>query len=89
MREAFAYMTGAGFFTRTDKHYRMTHPDPLTSETIARALLQLAETKDEDDDLHPEWLLTTMTQEEAYRNVLVIEHLEFLQHTGPRLKGLH
>lgn len=81
MHEAFAYMTGAGFFTRTGEHYRMTHPDPLTPETIARALLRLAETKDEDDDLHPELLLTTMTQEEARRNVSVIEQLELFQRT--------
>jgi hypothetical protein len=81
LHEAFAYMTGAGFFTPTDQHYRMTHPDALTPETIARALLQLAKTEDEDEDLHPELLLTTMTQEEAYRNVSVIEQLELLQRT--------
>lgn len=79
MHEAFAYMAGAGFFARTDEHYRMTIPDPLTPETIARALLQLAETEDEDDDLHPELLLTKMTQEEAHRNVSVIEQLELFQ----------
>jgi hypothetical protein len=89
MHEAFAYMTGAGFFTRTDEHYRMTHPDPLTPETVARALLQLAETEDEDDDLHPEWLLTTMTHEEAHRNVSVIENLELLQRTDSFLEVLH
>ena len=69
--EAFAYMAGIGFFTRTDQHYQMTHPHALSSRTIARALLQLAETEDEEFYLHPEWLLTTMTQEEAHRDALV------------------
>jgi hypothetical protein len=87
--EAFAYMAGTGFFTRTDQHYQMTQPPALTSETIARALLQLAATEDEDFYLHPEWLLTTMTEEDARRNVLMIEHRELVRCTIPFKETAH
>ena len=62
-------MAGTGFFTRTNQHYQMTPPPALTSETIGRALLELAATEDENVYLHPEWLLTTMTEEDARRSV--------------------
>ena len=87
--EAFAYMAEIGFFTRTDQHYQMTYPPAPTPETIARALRPLAATKDDDSCLHPEWLLATMTQEEALRNVLVIQNLELLQRTHSFLEVLH
>ena len=41
------------------------------------------------DYLHPEWLLTTMTEEDARRNVSVIEHLELLQRTHSFLEVPH
>jgi hypothetical protein len=87
--EAFAYMAGTGFFTRTDQHYQMTQPPTLTSETIARALLQLAATEDENDYLHPEWLLTTVTDEDARRKVLMIEHREQARCTFPYKDTAH
>ena len=82
--EAFAYMAEIGFFTRTDQHYQITHPRALTPETIAHALLQLATTEDEDFYLHPEWLLTTMTED-----VLVIEHRELVRWTIPFKETAH
>ena len=87
--EAFAYMAGAGFFTRTDQHYQMTLPPALTSETIARALLQLAATEDADDCLNPQWLLATMTEEDARRTVLMIEHREQARRTSPYKDTAH
>ena len=81
--EAFAYMTATGFFTRTDQHYQMTLPPALTSETVALALLQLAATEDENDLSNPQWLLATMTEEDARRTVLMIEHRELARSTVP------
>ena len=81
--EAFAYMVGTGFFTRFDQHYQMTQPHALTSEAIARALVRLAETWDENDYLNPEWLLTTLSEKDARREVLMIEHRELARSTIP------
>ena len=68
----------------TDRsHYQMTQPPALTSETIAQALLRLAATEDENDYLNPEWLLATMTEEDARRTVLMIEHRELARCTIP------
>ena len=69
----FAFMAAAGFFSRTGQHYQMTVPDALTTETIARAMLQLAATEDNDYYLHPESILTTMTKAEACRAVRSIK----------------
>jgi len=71
--EPFTYMVGAGFFTPADNHYEMSHPHALTSDVIACGLLRLAATEDHDNDLHPEWLLTTMSKEAARRTVKMIK----------------
>ena len=81
--KSFAYMAGIGFFTRIGRHYQMTQPPALTSETIAQALLKLAATEDEDDHLNPQWLLATMTEADARRKVLMIKHREQARHTIP------
>ena len=81
--EAFAYLAGTGFFTRTGHYYQMTQPPALTSEAIAQALVRLAETEDENDYLNPEWLLTTMSENDARRTVLMIEHRELARCTIP------
>jgi hypothetical protein len=52
-------------------------------------LLQLAATEDENDYLHPEWLLATMTEEDARRNVLMIEHREQARCTIPYKDTAH
>jgi hypothetical protein len=87
--ESFAYMAGTGFFTRIDQYYQMTQPPALTSETIARALLQLAATEDENDYLNPQWVLATMTEEDARRKVLMIEHREKARCTIPYKDTAH
>jgi hypothetical protein len=74
--ESFAYMAETGFFTRTGQHYQMTQPTALTTETIAQALLKLAATEDEEYHLNPQWLLATMTEEDARRKVSMIKHGE-------------
>src|SRR5258708_68109 len=86
---AFAHLAGAGFFKRTEQHYQMTQPRALTSETITRALLQLAETEDEEHNLYPESLLTTMTEEEARRSVLMIQHRELTLRSIPSKEIFH
>jgi hypothetical protein len=59
--DSFAIMVGIGFFTRFDERYRMTIPRELSSEVITESLLQLAGTEDDDDCLHPERHLATMS----------------------------
>jgi hypothetical protein len=71
--EPFTYMVAAGFFMEVDNHYEMTQPRVLTSDVIARGLLRLAATEDQDYVLHPEWLLTTMTKQAARRTVKMIK----------------
>jgi hypothetical protein len=75
--ENFAFMAATGFFTRRGQHYQMTHPHhALTTERIARALLRLAATEDDDHYLHPESILTTTTKAEANRSVLSIKRVD-------------
>jgi hypothetical protein len=59
--DSFAIMVGIGFFTRFDERYRMIIPRELSSEVITESLLQLAGTEDDDDCLHPERHLATMS----------------------------
>jgi hypothetical protein len=71
--EAFTYFQGAGFFTQKGPHYEMTLPSKLSPQTISDALLRLAKTEDENYYLHLEQLLTTMTGDDALRNVALIQ----------------
>jgi hypothetical protein len=88
--EPFAYMVGIGFFTWSDQHcYQLTEPPALTSETIAQTLLQLAPSEEENDYLNLQSALTTMTEEDANRSVLVIEHRELARSTTPFKETAH
>ena len=61
--DPFAFMAATGFFTRTGDRYEATLPEDLTIQTIKNALLELVATEDDlEGDLHPECLLTTMTE---------------------------
>jgi len=84
--EPFTYMAGAGFFTEIDDCYEMTHPRALTSDVIARGLLRLAATEDQNYALHPEWLLTTMTKQAARRTVKMIKRRAQVRPTIPLLQ---
>jgi hypothetical protein len=60
--DSFGVMVSTGFFTRFDERYRMTIPRELSPEVITESLLQLAGTQEDDDDcLHPERHLATMS----------------------------
>ena len=88
--EPFAYMVWTGFFTWSDQHcYKLTEPPSLTSETIAQALLQLEPTEEENDYLNLQSALATMTEEDANRKVLVIEHRELARSTIPFKETAH
>jgi hypothetical protein len=64
--EPFAIMAATGFFTATGERYQVTLPKELTMETIKSALLRLVAAEVQDDFyLHPECLLTTLTEWEA------------------------
>ena len=76
LNEPFAYLAEVGFFTWSGQDYRMSEPCKLTPKVIANALLRLADTKDEDDYVHPELLLKTMTSDDAHRSVSILSHVE-------------
>jgi hypothetical protein len=63
--EAFAMMTGMGFFVKKQQSYQMTLPSGLTMEKVRAALLEFAETEDEYHELHVEHLVTAMPFAEA------------------------
>jgi hypothetical protein len=59
--EIFTAMVGIGFFAFTEDRYQMVMPPEPTIEVITEALVQLAETEDEQCYLHPgRHLVTTM-----------------------------
>ncbi|MBR0695270.1 hypothetical protein [Bradyrhizobium lablabi] len=62
--EPLAYMVCTGL-----QHYQMSHPGSFAPEAIARTLLLLAGTEDEDWVLHPELMLATMSDRDARRCV--------------------
>jgi hypothetical protein len=71
--EPFTYMASIGFFKCAGQHYHMSHPGSFASETIARALLLLTGTEDDECVPHPELMLTTMTERDARRCVRTIK----------------
>jgi hypothetical protein len=74
--EIFSVMADIGFFTLTGNRYQMTVPNDLKIDRIKEALLRLAATEDaEDYSLHPEWLLTTMTKQEASDEKLRLDRM--------------
>lgn len=56
--EAFPLLSGAGFFVREAACYRAALPSTLTTDIIASSVVRLADTNDDEGDLHPDWLLT-------------------------------
>ena len=61
----FVMMTMMGFFQRTGECYRMALPPVLTAATVKAAMCRYAGTEDEEYFLHPEYLMSTMSSEEA------------------------
>jgi hypothetical protein len=57
--EDFAMMVGMGFFVRTHQSYQMTIPPCLTAKKVRAAVIQYANTEDEEYMLHPEFLITS------------------------------
>jgi len=65
LAEIFVTMVDVGFFTLTGDRYQMTIPKSLRIRTIKKSLLMLAATEDRECYLHPEWLVTTLTNKAA------------------------
>src|SRR5262249_42250447 len=63
--EVFAMMVGMGFFIKKQQFYQMTLPSGLTAERVRAAVVEFAETEDEDYELYVEHLVTTMPFSEA------------------------
>jgi hypothetical protein len=63
--EIFCVMARLGFFKQTDRQYQMTIPNTVEIDRIKDELLRLIATQDSKYRLHPEELLTTMSQQQA------------------------
>jgi len=63
--EEFAIMVGMGFFVLTGRRYQMVVPTKMGINKLKRAALRLADTEDDNYDLHPEHILATMPDAEA------------------------
>jgi hypothetical protein len=63
--EIFCIMARLGFFKQTGRRYQMTIPNTVEIDRIKEELLRLTATQDSDYRLHPEELLTTMSQQQA------------------------
>jgi hypothetical protein len=63
--EIFCIMAHLGFFKQTGQRYQMIVPETVAIDRIKDELLRLTATQDSDYRLHPEELLTTMSQQQA------------------------
>ncbi len=84
--DPFTYMACVGFFKCAGQHYQMSHPGSFAPETIARTLLLLAGTGDEEWVLHPELMLTTITERDARRCVRANKRSAILQRKTPLMQ---
>jgi hypothetical protein len=64
--EIFTVMAGLGFFRRTGERYQMTLPQEINGPMIEDALLELAATEDEEYFLHPEHLVSCLTETDVH-----------------------
>lgn len=55
----FAMMLSMGFFVPVDGHYKMSVPSTLTKASVKEAIIQYAETEDEEFVLHPERIVNS------------------------------
>ena len=58
-------MTELGFYELTGDRYQMTLPARLNAAAVRNAVLKLANTMDEDEVVHPERLVVSMSRPEA------------------------
>lgn len=75
--ENFPLLAEMGFFTQEGAHYHATLPFMLNADIVISPLLRLAATCDGEKDLHPEWLLKTISGAEAQREVAMMEQTDF------------
>jgi hypothetical protein len=61
----FAFMTQMGFFVLTDQRYQMVVPAQMDMGVVKSAALKFAKTEDEEDGLHPEYLIAAMPYAQA------------------------
>jgi hypothetical protein len=63
--DMFCIMAELGFYELTGDRYQMTLPATLDVATVRDAVLKLAETMDEDEVVHPERLVLSISRREA------------------------
>lgn len=81
--EHFAMMAAMGFFRTVDHHHQMSLPKCLRPIDIRRAVLQYAETEDEEFMLHPEYLVAAMPLAEARTHQIRLCALDEFPHSAP------
>jgi hypothetical protein len=80
----FAVMAEIGFFHRTGNRYQMSVPEDISGSTIEAALLRLAATKDEQEFLHPEQIITCLSKHEIESWQSRLERLPWTQRVADR-----
>jgi hypothetical protein len=82
--EAFSVMAQIGFFRLTGDRYQMTIPQEVSGSRIEAALLRLAATEDEESFLHPEHLVTCLSEADAKTWKHRLERLPWMQRVADR-----
>jgi hypothetical protein len=82
--EIFTVMAELGFFCLTGNRYQMTIPRTISGSSIEAALLRLAAAEDQNYFLHPEHLVTCLTEPEAKAWQLRLECLSWIQRVADR-----
>lgn len=86
--DPFTFMANIGFFKKVGRYYQMSHPGSFSPEAIARTLLLLAGTEDDEWVHHPELMVTTMTGRDARRCVRTIKRDANEQRNKPLMQTL-
>ena len=82
--EVFAVMAEIGFFSQTRDRYQMTVPKSVTREKIKAAFLRLVATQDENDFVHPEYLVRCLSQSDVRDWQSRLERLPWKQRVADR-----
>jgi hypothetical protein len=82
--EIFTVMAQLGFFRRTGDRYQMTIPQAISGSKIEAALIRLAATEDQEYRLHPEHLVTCLTETETKAWQPRLDRLPWMQRVADR-----
>jgi hypothetical protein len=82
--EDFTLMAEMGFFRLTGDRYQMTIPQEISGSKVEAALLKLAATEDEKYFLHPEHLVSCLTEADADKWQDLLEGQPWMERVADR-----